>query len=265
MDRISEEYRKCLLNKIKERKPLIHCITNVITVNDCANAILAVGGAPTMAHHPLEVEEITSHSDALVCNMGATECMDSLFIACKAAKDNNVPIVLDPVGVAASTYRRKKCVELISNYTPSCIRGNEREIAALYYNISTARGVDATENDDSIWMDKENIAKSLALKYNTIVVTSGKTDIVTDGEKVFYVTGGSEMMTRITGAGCMLSSIIGVYISSEQTVEAVVNACKYVAESAENAEIETDSLDAGTMTFRNKLIDNMYLLSEKNF
>ena len=140
---ISEKYIAELYNKIQEERPIIHCITNAVTVNDCANILLAAGASPTMAHHPLEVEEITAGTKALVCNFGAIADYEAMEKAGRVADELGHAIVIDPVGVSGSSYRREKCQMLIENIHPTCIRGNYSEIRALMEHCSTATGVDS--------------------------------------------------------------------------------------------------------------------------
>ena len=128
MEKDKEPLLREYLNKIKQIHPIVHCITNTITVNDCANMVLALGASPTMAHHTLEVEEITAGTNALVCNLGATECLEAMELAGEKAAALGHPIVLDPVGVAGSTFRRNKCMALMERVHPTCIRGNYSEI-----------------------------------------------------------------------------------------------------------------------------------------
>ena len=120
-----------LHHEIKKTRPVIHCITNAVTVNDCANILLAAGASPTMAHHPLEVEEITEGAAALVCNLGAIADFEAMEKAGKKADEMGHAIVLDPVGISGSTYRRMKCQTLIKEIHPTCSRGNYSEIRAL--------------------------------------------------------------------------------------------------------------------------------------
>lgn len=132
-----------IFSKIAEKKPIIHCITNIVTVNDCANVLLAIGASPVMAHHEMEVKEITSGSDALVCNMGAIENFEAMLIAGRKADSLGHPVVIDPVGVASSSYRRSLCLKLIEECHPTCIRGNVSEIKALALDETISKGVDA--------------------------------------------------------------------------------------------------------------------------
>ena len=126
-----------IYEKIQQKRPIIHCITNAVTVNDCANILLAAGASPTMAHHPCEVEEITAGTAALICNFGAISDYEAMETAGKRAHALGHPIVIDPVGVSGSSYRRKKCLELMKIIHPTCIRGNYSEIQALLHNCGT--------------------------------------------------------------------------------------------------------------------------------
>ena len=144
---ISKKYIAELYNKIQEERPIIHCITNAVTVNDCANILLAAGASPTMAHHPLEVEEITAGTKALVCNFGAIADYEAMEKAARVAGELGHAIVIDPVGVSGSSYRREKCQMLIENIHPTCIRGNYSEIRALMEHCSTATGVDSGDKN----------------------------------------------------------------------------------------------------------------------
>lgn len=238
--------------------PQIHCITNYITANDCANALIAIGASPVMAHHPMEVEEITSNSDALLCNMGAMESIDAMFIAGKEAHKKGHPIVLDPVGVAGSSYRRKVCCELIATIHPDCIKGNISEIKALLLDKSIAGGVDA-KSDETL---KKDEIISLANRYKTTIVVSGQKDIVCDGKNIYEITGGSRMFKKITGSGCMEGAVIAAFLSKENSVDSVINAIKYFNRAGEIAEKITKDNSDGSMTFRNELINVLSRMPE---
>ena len=171
---------------VEKRRPVVQCITNIVTVNDCANALLAIGGSPTMAHHPEEMADFAAVSDALVCNMGATESLDAMMAAGMASK-NGRPVVIDPVGCASSAFRRGKCLELIKAVQPSCIRGNAAEIKALATDHNTGRGVDDLEAETP---DAARSAMDLARKTGAIVVASGETDYIADGIRLYEVKAG---------------------------------------------------------------------------
>lgn len=249
------------------RKATIHCITNIVTVNDCANVLHAIGAAPVMAHHPVEVEQVSKSADALVLNLGTTESFEAMKVAIKAAADEGKPIVIDPVGTGGIDYRRKMFWELIEIASPTCVRGNASEIKALYYDKTTTVGVDASKNSVSDTLTDEELVAALAKKLGCIVVASGKTDIITDGNECKYVTAGTEMLTNITGAGCMSSAIIGGYLGrisngNEKNVsyiEAVTAACQCMGECGEKAANKTKNENAGIMTFHTYLLDEISL------
>lgn len=245
--------RKC----VEEQKPLIHCITNPITINQCANAILAVGGRPMMAEHPLEVAEITATAQALVLNLGnITDArMESMMISSVVASGNNIPFVIDLVGIACSELRRKFANELIEENVPTLIKGNYSEINALYNSAYKSSGVDA---DISLDVNSiSDIAVSLACKYNTIIIASGKTDIVTDGKKLVYVKNGTTKLAEVTGTGCMLGVLCGCYLSVCKDINAAVTACAILGICG-----ELSVTDKGSGSFMVNLIDNLSIISD---
>ena len=219
--------------ELENKKPIIHCITNIITVNDCANVLHAIGAAPVMAHHPKEVEEVTMSASALVINLGATEDFEAMQIAIKAADQVNIPIVIDPVGAGGITFRRTMFRKLLAIASPSCIRGNMSEIKALYFDFNTTIGVDAISSNRE--ENDAEIVRLFARKMGCIVVASGQTDIISDGEKCIFIESGTKMLTHITGAGCMSSAMIGGYLgkssASDDRMEIIRQACQCMAES----------------------------------
>lgn len=238
--------------KINKKRPLVHCITNYVTVNDCANVLLAVGASPTMAHHPLEVSEVARESDALVLNLGATEFLDAMLLAGESAKEAKRPIVFDPVGAGFTKFRREQALELISRIKPDCIRGNLSEIYALALKSETARGVDAA----SEVVDYE-LLKSLSKEVNAIVVASGKIDYIAYNNEVYPIEGGSSLMTKVTGTGCISSALLGAFLAVDKSVESVECCLRMISQCAENAEKSTIKREGGTMTFRTLLIDEI--------
>lgn len=256
--------------KIQDNHPLIHCITNYITVNDCANILLAIGASPTMAHHELEVEDVSKDSDGVVLNMGAMESFQAMITAGITARKNNIPVILDPVGAAGAKYRREKTIELIQTVKPTCIRGNYSEIKALALNTKTACGVDAANekanciqqtirSTSNIEEYKMNLICDFAQKTNSIIVSSGETDYISDGKICIKNTTGSKMMSRITGAGCMSSALLGAFLSVDQDIYSAALCCYIMGKCGEIAEKITTQNQKGTMTFRNELIDAISL------
>lgn len=247
-----------LCKKVKARHPLIHCITNPISIHQCANGILAVGGRPIMAEHPEEVAEITETADALMLNLGniTDTRMKSMTIAAKTAKEHHIPILVDMVGIACSKLRRRYVLELMEEAMPTVIKGNYSEIHALYHEEYQASGVDA-----EISLDRNTIVSEvveLALKYHTVFLVSGKIDIVTDGEQVIYMKNGTSQLAAVTGTGCMLGAICACYLSVGLGLPAAAVACGVLGISGERAETEK-----GSGTFMVNLMDALSTLSEE--
>lgn len=252
-----------LWTAIQEKRPLVHCITNIVTVNDCANILLAAGASPTMAHHPLEAAEVTEGCSSLVCNLGATESFEAMVAAGKRAFELNHPVVVDPVGAAGSSFRRKLCFELLHQITPSCIRGNLSEIKALATDSSTASGVDAAKEDMRCGGSLEETAelvRRFAEERRTIIAASGETDLVSDGKNVYAVHNGSSMMAKITGSGCMESVLLGAFLSVENTLESAAASCGVMGICGELARHRTREVRGGTGTYRIQLVDAVSLL-----
>lgn len=252
-----------ILEKIRARRPVIHCITNAVTVNDCANILLAAGASPTMAHHPCEVEEITAGAAALVCNFGAIDDYAAMQRAGTAAQSMGHPIVIDPVGVSGSSYRREQCRALIGQVCPTCIRGNYSEIRALLENCGTITGVDAacstlSPQEEHTFSEQMN---AYAKMRHTILVASGAVDLITDGTTVYRCKNGDPMMAEITGSGCMSSAMLGAFLGVEPSVESAAACCALMGIAGELAAEETRRQKKGTMTFRNAFIDAVSILT----
>lgn len=247
--------------EIKKQHPVIHCITNAVTVNDCANILLAVGASPVMAHHPLEVAEITEGTSALVCNMGAIADYEAMLAAGHRAKELGHPVIIDPVGVAGSSYRRTMCLSLIQSLRPTCIRGNYSELRALMQNRKTAAGVDAAP-EDAVTTNEQWISdlKAYARTEQMIVIASGETDIITDGITIYLCHNGDPLMAKITGSGCMSSCLLGTFMGIEASLESAASCCAFMGIAGELAASRTHQWEGGTMTFRMKLIDAVSLM-----
>ena len=249
----------CNIRKnIKQLKPLIHCITNPISINPCANIILSVGAKPIMAEHPKEVCEITDTADALMLNLGnITDVrMESMMLSLKCARERGIPVLLDAVGVACSGLRRAFTRELLRVCVPSVIKGNYSEIAALRDTEYASFGVDADVSLDIGYITKS--AKELASKYQTVILATGKTDIITDGKKVVYVKNGTPQLTSVTGTGCMLGALCTAFLSVFSPADAAVSSCVYFGICGELAETEK-----GNGSFMVHLMDKLATLSKK--
>lgn len=200
-----------LLYEVREKNPLIHNITNYVTVNDCANAVLAIGASPIMADDVAEVEEIVSISSALVINIGTLNqrTIASMIMAGKKANELNIPVVLDPVGAGASALRNKTTQEILSNVKIDVIRGNLSEISFIAGLKASTKGVDAAKIDEK--NDALDIAKLVANKYSCVIGITGKVDIISDGIRVAKVANGHEILSKVTGTGCMTSALVGSF------------------------------------------------------
>ncbi|WP_406241949.1 hydroxyethylthiazole kinase [Tissierella carlieri] len=200
-----------LLREVRIKNPLIHNITNYVTVNDCANAILAIGASPIMADDVAEVEEIVSISSALVINIGTLNqrTITSMIIAGKKANELHIPVVLDPVGAGASSLRNKATQEILSEVKIDVIRGNLSEISFVAGLSVSTKGVDTSKADER--NDAEAIAKSVANKYSCVVGITGQVDIISDGIRVAKVANGHKLLSKVTGTGCMISALAGSF------------------------------------------------------
>ena len=263
-----------LLNEVKTKNPLTHCITNFVTVNDCANAILAIGGSPIMSEDTEEVSEVVSIADALVINIGKLnqEQVESMKVSSNQANKINTPIILDPVGVGISNLRNRVTLELIENYKLAAIRGNITEIktiaklTGIISQSNTAKCVDVS-NEDIITKDNLNtnakIISKLASKLNTVILASGPIDILSNGETTIAINNGDEMMPQITGSGCMLSSIVGSCIGATNPFEGTLLAALLMTIAGEHARAQVDNENSGTGSFRTYLIDYLYKLDSE--
>ena len=226
---------------VRERSSLIHCITNPISINQCANAILAVGGRPIMAEHPREVSEITATAGALMLNLGnITDVrMEAMRLSARTAAEHGTPILLDAVGAACSKLRRDYACDLMEAVTPAVIKGNYSEINALYQESYRASGVDADAALDA--QTVERAAAALARTRHTVVLASGKVDIVTDGTRLIRVRNGTPQLSCVTGTGCMLGALTAAYLSAASGLDAAVTACAVLGVCGQLAETERGS------------------------
>ncbi|MCL2138356.1 MAG: hydroxyethylthiazole kinase [Treponema sp.] len=217
-----------LLNKVREHKPLVHHITNYVTVNDCANITLGIGASPVMADDLGEAADIAAISNAVVLNIGTLNerTIASMIAAGKSANAKGIPVVFDPVGAGASKLRNDTAKRIMNEVKIAVLRGNISEIKCIAGMQSETKGVDASENDIACKIDAGQIAKKTALNLGCIVVISGAVDTVSDGEKIVYIENGCPLLGNITGSGCICSSLIGSFcgISANDLFAAAVAA-----------------------------------------
>ena len=251
------------LESVHTKKPLIDCITNFVTVNDCANIILAAGGSPSMAEDIREVAESAAGADALVCNLGAINRVDSMIIGGKSAATANKPVILDPVAAGNTSLRRRESSMLLENVHFSVIRGNASEIKALALSTASGSGVDVSAadsiNEDTL-PAAINTAKLLSTKTDAVIAVSGPIDIITDGIQTVLLRNGCALMSRITGSGCMLTSLIGTFCGAmpNSIFEAVFSACAVMDIAGELADERRIKNGTGNASFRTDLIDAVF-------
>lgn len=265
-----------IINSIRSNAPLIHCITNPISINDCANAVLAVGAKPIMAEHPKEVAKITSMASVLAVNLGnITDArINSIMISGKTSLENNIPSVIDAVGVTCSDIRLELAKEYINVCRPAVIKGNISEIKVLNGLSSDAAGIDVSDKD-TFSSDNEvkmkytgELVKELAKKTNSVVVATGVVDTISDGSEVYYIKNGCEMMSSITGTGCMLNVLIASYISAgkytdTKILDNAICATALLGIAGERARDYTLKNNAGLGTFHVRLLDEISLINAK--
>lgn len=251
-----------ILNRNRAVSPVVHCMTNFVTANDCANLVLASGASPIMADDAEEAEEVTAICNGLVLNLGTPKPrkIEAMLRAGRAAGRLGHPVVFDPVGVGSSSLRTDAARKILETVRISVIRGNASEIRTLLRGTTAHRGVDVDEELGSVG-DDLLLARDLARKSGAVVVLSGDRDIVTDGETSYRVANGHPMMRTVTGAGCQLSSLVGAYVASnpENPLRAALAAVCAMGYCGELAYDRLGPLD-GNASYRNYMIDALFHL-----
>jgi hydroxyethylthiazole kinase len=246
------------LKNLREKKPLIHNITNYVVMNYTANALLACGASPVMAHAVEEVEEMVSFAGALVLNIGTLTpyWIDSMLKAGKRANKLNVPIILDPVGSGATRLRTGSAKRLIDELSITVVRGNASEVLSLAKEGSKTKGVDSIHSVDEASDAALILAKEL---YTTLAIT-GPVDLVTDGERIYRVSNGHELMGYVTGTGCTATAIIGAFLAVDSDpVEATTTALAYFGLAGEKAAMAAQAPGS----FQMAMLDALYTIDEK--
>ena len=256
------------LRLVRERAPLVQCITNFVTVNDCANIILAAGGSPSMADDVREAAEAVRGSAALVCNLGAIAAVDAMVSAGKEANELGKPVVLDPVAAGNTALRRQESARLLAGVKFAAIRGNASEIRALARGELTGSGVDVSGEDavsDATLPRTVETARLLAKQTGAVVAVSGPIDVVTDGERIVLLRNGCATMARITGSGCMLTAMLGAFCGADpgHPFEAACAAIAAMGVAGDLAEERRLQNGTGNATFRTDLIDAVFNLTEE--
>lgn len=205
----SKEVLKDAVAKVRTESPLVHNITNFVVMNNTANALLAIGASPVMAHSVDEVVDMAKVASALVLNIGTLEksWVEAMILAGRTAKELHKPVVFDPVGAGATPYRDAVSFRILSEVKPSIIRGNASEIMALAKVGANTKGVDSTASSD----EAVSSARRLAEETGAVIVVSGAVDVVTDGERLERIPFGHPLMSRVTGMGCTATAVVGAF------------------------------------------------------
>ncbi|MGI5885028.1 MAG: hydroxyethylthiazole kinase [Candidatus Spyradocola sp.] len=260
-----------MLQNVRDRAPLVHNITNYVTVNDCANILLACGASPIMADDPDDAEEITAVCAALNLNIGTLNArtIPAMERAGRRANALHHPVLLDPVGAGASSLRTNTAARLLDELQIAAVRGNVSEIRALLQGARATRGVDAALEDrvtEDNLPQAVSFAQSFAQKTGAVVAMTGAIDVVADAERAYVIRNGCAMMGRITGSGCMLSAMTAAYLAAnpDHPLEACAAAVCAMGVCGEIARDKTLAEGAGNATFRNHLIDAIYNLTPED-
>jgi len=247
------------IEKIRRTSPLVHNITNYVVMNTTANALLALGASPVMAHAEEEVREMAALAGSLVINLGTLSraWVRSAFLAAEAARVKGIPVVVDPVGAGATSYRTGTFRDLIRACPPAIIRGNGSEILALSGNSGVTKGVDSTESSHRAL----DAASGLNREFGSVVCVSGETDYIVQGIRIIRVRNGHPLMPRVTGLGCTASALCGAFAAVENDrARAAAEAMAVLGMAGEMA--AEDAPGPGSLQYR--IIDALFLIGEKD-
>ncbi|WP_025782866.1 hydroxyethylthiazole kinase [Sporosarcina sp. D27] len=242
-----------ILTDLRRTNPLVHCITNIVVANFQANGLLALGASPIMADSMEEAADIAAVSSCTLLNIGTLDSttVDSMIAAGKSAVQHGHPLILDPVGAGATGFRKQTVEHLLDTLDFTLIRGNAGEIAAIAGVAWNAKGVDAGSGD----VDITDAARQVARQNNCLVAVTGETDLVTDGERVIRISGGHELMTLVTGSGCLLSAVAGAFLAtnSDEGLQTVAESLAFYKKSGEIAAEQSFGPGDFAMNFLNTL------------
>ena len=247
------------IQRIRAEAPLVHNITNYVVMNTTANALLAIGASPVMAHAQEEVEEMAALAKALVINIGTLSAawIDSMMKAGRAAKQKGIPIVLDPVGSGATRFRTETAQALVRNSAPTIIRGNASEIRSLVLAEQSTKGV------ESVHASEETLeaAQVLSGKFGGVVSVSGRTDLIVAGGRAIRILNGHPLMSRVTGMGCTATALTAAFASVNPSYLAA--AANAMAVMGIAGEIAGDRC-AGPASFEMCFLDAIYNIQESD-
>jgi hydroxyethylthiazole kinase len=247
-----------LLDRVRRQKPLVHHLTNWVTIYDCAQVVKSLGAAPVMAHAPEEAADMAGLASSVVLNIGTLtkEIVESMKIAAAAANSRSTPVLLDVCGAGATALRDRKCQELLDQTRIDIIKGNASEIARIAGADVRTRGVDTGEVKE----DLATIARRLASARSAVVVATGPQDLITDGRRVFRVDNGHPLMAQVVGTGCMAASVIGTFAAIETDLAAAAASalvCYGIAGEVAAPQAE------GPVSFKQRLLDRLFQLDRQ--
>jgi hydroxyethylthiazole kinase len=244
------------LHELRERKPLVHQITNYVVMNETANATLAIGALPVMAHAPEEVEEMVGLASALVLNIGtlSEHWIEAMLLAGRTATERGIPVVLDPVGAGATTYRTETARRILDQVGVTVLRGNAGEVATLAGADAEVRGVESM----AVGLESAELAREAARQLGLVASVTGPVDHVSDGARTLAVANGDPLLASVTGTGCISSALTGCFLAAkpEESLEAAAEALAALGVAAEDAAAGAE----GPGTFHARLYDALAAL-----
>lgn len=250
-----------MLRRVREAKPLVHNITNTVVTNFTANGLLALGASPVMASAPEEAADMAKIASSLVLNIGTlnAQTVESMILAGKSANLHGVPVIFDPVGAGATRFRTESAQKIMSEVKVSVIRGNAAEIANVVGDKWEIKGVDAGAAEGDVLA----LSMKAACKLNCIVVITGKEDVATDGSIAYVVANGDQLLTKVTGTGCLLTSVIGAFAGVEKDVlKASAAALTFYGVAAEKAVEKTNGQGPGS--FQIEFLNQLSIVTDED-
>jgi hydroxyethylthiazole kinase len=250
-----------ILQRVRAENPLVHNITNVVVTNFTANGLLSLGASPVMAYAEEEVADMVRISRALVLNIGTLnrEVVDSMILAGKTANELGIPVLFDPVGAGATPFRTEMAQKVMEEVKISILRGNAAEVANVLGEKWEIKGVDAGEQQGN----SMELAISAARKFHTIVVITGKDDVLTDGDTTYIVSNGHPLLTKVTGTGCLVTSVIGAFAGVDRNLlRAALSALTFYGIAAEKAVDKVGDLGPGS--FQIEFLNQLDLVSSED-
>jgi len=251
------------LSKVRQSNPLVHNITNIVVANFSANGLLALGASPFMADAHEEVVDIAAFSGAVVLNIGTLNdyAIQSMVLAGQSANKQDVPLVLDPVGAGATPYRTAVTQKLVREMQITALRGNVAEVANVIGESWSIKGVDAGEGEGDVVV----LAETAARKLGCVVIITGKDDVISNGENTYIASNGHPILTKVTGTGCLLSTVVGAFlaVSEGASLEAAVEALSFYGVAAEIAAELTS--DQGPGSFQIEFLNQLSLVTPETY